>query len=407
MQPILPEDPQDQTIFTPQVKATSGQESRLDPVGKPGQAGATASFFYLQDQEDALDLQLPLIDEQDDPVAQSAPFALPFQHSAALPPLAQRDAPSAQGAGGTFSPSGPSAGTQRKRAVPIGKAVLLVSMVLVTLIGASVLVFAQAAPSLGRTPMPLTPSASAAHTIKPVQAPPARTPPPAAGSSSGAVLPAQPQQGQPGQGPGSSSASTIPSAAFLQQLGWTQAGLGLGDAIEALRTGATFTDREMSYDYRNIGTLAAHAGTLTGSTFLLTPGGLVRFARNDVRVINNVLYDKIRTYQMIQQVVNAQPALVHVQLIQVQGQPRLFAWVDVAFELFQSMRDPVTGQRTERLELNPATGQPALHHLVVVLVRVAPQNQGTNAPMGGTGWLVDTYALDANTLPALAADPFL
>ncbi len=163
----------------------------------------------------------------------------------------------------------------------------------------------------------------------------------------------------------------------------------------------------MSYDYRNIGTPAKHGGTLTGSTFLLTPGGKKRFAQNDVRLINNVLYDKIRKGKIIQQVVNEQPSLVQFQAIQVQGQQRKFAWVTVAFELFQSKIDPASGKRAESLELDPTTGQPVIYHLAVVLVRVSPQNQGVNAPMGGTGWLVDTYALDTNTLPAIATHPSL
>jgi hypothetical protein len=32
--------------------------------------------------------------------------------------------------------------------------------------------------------------------------------------------------------------------------------------------------------------------------------------------------------------------------------------------------------------------------MIVLLLRVPPGTQGTNAPMGGTGWLVSTYALD-------------
>src|SRR3989449_7873397 len=42
-----------------------------------------------------------------------------------------------------------------------------------------------------------------------------------------------------------------PSAQTLQQLGWTGAGLSTGDSLEAERTAWTFTDREMSLDYRN------------------------------------------------------------------------------------------------------------------------------------------------------------
>jgi hypothetical protein len=32
--------------------------------------------------------------------------------------------------------------------------------------------------------------------------------------------------------------------------------------------------------------------------------------------------------------------------------------------------------------------------MIVLLLRVTPGTQGANAPMGGTGWLVSTYALD-------------
>ncbi|GCE09136.1 hypothetical protein KDAU_64650 [Dictyobacter aurantiacus] len=161
----------------------------------------------------------------------------------------------------------------------------------------------------------------------------------------------------------------------------------------------------MSYDYRNIGTPAHHSGTLTGSTFLLTPGGQFRFVHNDVRMINNTLYNKIQAGKIIQQVVNAQPTLVHFQVVQVLGKQHTFAWISVTFELLQSKIDPASGKRIEQLQTDPATGQPLIHHMAVILVRILPQRQGSNAPMGGTGWLVDTYELDTNTLPAIAIDP--
>ncbi|GCE22246.1 hypothetical protein KDK_60460 [Dictyobacter kobayashii] len=163
----------------------------------------------------------------------------------------------------------------------------------------------------------------------------------------------------------------------------------------------------MSYDYRNIGTPTNHSGTLTGAMFLLTPGGQVRFIHNDVRMINNALYDKVHAGKIIQQVVNAQPSLVQFQIVEVQGQQHKFAWINVAFELLQSKIDPASGKRVERIQVDPATGQPILNHMAVVLVRISPQTQGANAPMGGTGWLVDTYELDTNTLPAIATDPSL
>jgi UDP-N-acetylenolpyruvoylglucosamine reductase len=85
----------------------------------------------------------------------------------------------------------------------------------------------------------------------------------------------------------------IPSAKTLQQLGWTRAGLSTGDALEAERTAWTFTDREMSLDYRNVGTQAQHGGTFTAVVFLLTPNARVRFFQNDVRMINNALFNRV------------------------------------------------------------------------------------------------------------------
>src|SRR6266567_3471929 len=75
----------------------------------------------------------------------------------------------------------------------------------------------------------------------------------------------------------------VPSTQTLQQLGWTGAGLSTGDALEAERTAWTFTDREMSLDYRNAGTQAQHGGTFTAAVFLLTPNGKARFFANDFR----------------------------------------------------------------------------------------------------------------------------
>jgi hypothetical protein len=41
--------------------------------------------------------------------------------------------------------------------------------------------------------------------------------------------------------------------------------------------------------------------------------------------------------------------------------------------------------------------------MIVLLLRVTPGSQGTNAPMGGTGWLVSTYVLDpaGGSLPGI------
>lgn len=189
----------------------------------------------------------------------------------------------------------------------------------------------------------------------------------------------------------------VPSTQTLQQLGWTGAGLSIGDALEAERTAWTFNDREMSLDYRNAGTRGQHSGTFTSALFLLTPNARARFFANDVREINNALFDRVQQQHLVQEVVNDQPRLV---LFQTQNQQQ-FAWVDVSFQLWQAHIDPQNGSQVEGLEIDPATNGPRVHHMIVLLLRVGIAGQGNNAPMGGTGWLVSTYTLDspAGTLP--------
>ncbi len=179
---------------------------------------------------------------------------------------------------------------------------------------------------------------------------------------------------------------------------WTAAGLSNGDALFAERTAWTFTDREEGLDFRNVGTRADHGGTFTASVFILSPDGKTRFFQNDIRVINNTLFDHVQKAQLIQAAVNAIPRLVQFQ---VQGQ-NAFAWVDVSFQLYQSQVNPTTGQRIEGLEMDPATNQPRTHRMSVLLIRVPPNTQKEGAPMGGTGWLVSSYDLDLQS-GALAA----
>ena len=414
MQNTTPEDEKDQPIFTPLANSGSDSQQPVHNAVNAAQQGNQQSFFYTQEQDDDFDLQLPPIDEQDDQANQSSPFVLPFQNSAAMPKIATMNTQGAQVSMGIPSPSAPSPGKTHRVSLSLIKILLIVSVVLITIIGAGFFVFAQSTSSPSATQANGTQTngtirISPAPIPKRTQAPATKTKTSPAGSSSKTTdnPPPNQNQGQGTQAASSLSSSSIPSTQLLNQIGWTQAGLSFGDAIEVIRTGNTFTDREMSYDYRNIGTPAVHSGTLTSSTFLLTSGGKIRFVQNDVRMINNVLYNKILNGKIVQQVVNAQPSLVQFQTIPLQGQPYQFAWVNVAFELFQSKIDPTSGERTESIELNTTTGQPAIHNLVVVLVRVSPQNQGVNAPMGGTGWLVNTYALGMNTLPAIATSPSL
>lgn len=195
---------------------------------------------------------------------------------------------------------------------------------------------------------------------------------------------------------------TSSSADWLPQTlpdGWVNAGLSRSDAIEALRTALTFTDREMSLDYRRVGTPAQHGGTFTAALFLLTPAAQQRFFHNDVREINNTLFEQVNTSRLIRQVINPAPKLV---AFAAQGQHQ-FAWVDVSFQLWQSQITEPAGQRQEGEEIDPATNRPRVHHMAILLLRVAPAAQGVDAPMGGTGWLVSTYALDlpGGTLPGI------
>ncbi|HEY7419557.1 MAG TPA: hypothetical protein VH593_30525 [Ktedonobacteraceae bacterium] len=376
MQPKTSEEPQDQTTFTPEEHTVSRSQPPLAQDAKPAPSGNHSSLFYTQDDPgDQVDFQLPPIDEQDD--QQSAPFVLPFQPSGPMPAVTPASAQASSM--GTPPPAPPPAGRSRWDSFRLLKVLLIAGVVLITVTAATLLIFAQPTSSPKTTHS--TPTKSSTPTPSP----------------SG--------QGQGSQGNGNGPSSALPSAQRLSTFGWTQAGLSTGDALEAFRTATTFTDREMSLDYRNIGTPGNHSGTLTAATFLLTAGGQVRFVHHDVREINNVLYDTISSEHLIQQVVNPQPALIHFQVIPVQGQAWNVAWVNVSFELFQSKLDPTSGKRIEGLEPDAKTGQPMIHNMMVVLVWVSPQEQGVNAPMGGTGWLVNTYELDIASFPQVETSP--
>ena len=410
---MIPEDPkdqQDQTMFSPlEFFSSGGIQAQVDGTHAPTDNVASPvlseshSFLYLQD-DDLDNLEPPLVEELDD---QDAPSVLPFQSSAAMSAVVQPSTVNAHRTMRTSSPSSPQ-GTTQGRSVPwLNLSILLiVTVVVVTLIGGSILVFAEPGVPLaamptdgrstgttaGRSPAiypPMPTSTSASSTPKAVPRP---SPTPSVLSTQGKGMP--PEVGGP-------------SLQLLQQMGWTQAGRSLADAVEAQRTATTFVDREMSYDFRIIGTPEHHGGTLTNATFLLTDGAKSRFIHHDVRMSNNTLYNTISEGKVIQQVVGPQSMLVAFQIQTIQGQPHQFAWLTVSFGLFQSSIDQTTGHRLEGFERDPATGQPRLHQMVVLLVRVNPELQGTGAPMGGTGWLVNDYALDATTLPAVATTPSL
>ncbi len=356
----------DQTQTQPDGGQPNGSENQ-----QPSDALPVASPLAMQtsNKHDDLPGDALLADEA---AGWSAQFVLPFQQSGSLPAVNPQTAQASSNQAGT-----PAQGRATSRRFPILK-VALISTVIVLAMGFLVFsVFAQPASHLttaAKNPMQGSPTSHttiAAKTARPLQ----RTLTPTVGTATPQATP---------------QSDLVPSAHTLQQLGWARAGLSMGDALEAERTAWTFTDREMSLDYRNVGSQAQHGGTFTASVFLLTPNARVRFFQNDVRVINNVLFDRVQQQHLIQEVVIAQPHLVHFR---VQGQQQ-FAWVDVSFQLWQSKLDPQTGSSASGLELDPATHTPRVHHMILLLLRVTPGTQGTNAPMGGTGWLVSTYELD-------------
>ena len=275
--------------------------------------------------------------------------AAPFQMSSSMP---------AQG--GTGQIAGQPPASTGRGPFPLVRVLLLAILIIIIVFVGIVIISAQASPAMpAQVTQPKRTTQPAGNTAMPTPNPTAATP----------------------TGPGTWIPQQLPA-------GWTNAGLTTGDALFAERTAATFTDREMSIDFRSVGTRANHAGTMTAATFLLTPAALTRFQQNDVRAINNVFFDQVAQEKLVQSVVNAQPQLMQFT---TQGQQQ-FAWVDVTFSLWQSKT--VNGQPSTGLETDPGTSQPRIHHMMVLLLRVP---QTANAPMGGTGWMTSIYALD---LPA-------
>jgi hypothetical protein len=349
-----------------------GGQSRSFEEALPSNAMPAASTMHTPTSDEHDDFPVDALLE-DEAVGWSAQFVVPFQQSGPMPvvnPLPPQASTNQTGA--------PAQGRTTPQRFPILKVALLSTLIMLAVGFLALSVFAQPATHLttatkNPTQGPLvTHTAPTARPTRTVQ----KTPTPTMATATAQATP---------------PSDWVPSAQTLQQIGWTGADLSTGDALEAERTAWTFTDREMSLDYRNAGTRAQHGGTFTAAVFLLTPNARARFFANDVRAINNVLFDRVQQQQLIQEVVNAQPRLVQFQ---VQGQQE-FAWVDVSFQLWQSQLDQQTGQRAEGLELDPATHRPRVNHMIVLLLRVTLGTQGANAPMGGTGWLVNTYALDS------------
>ncbi len=365
----------DQTQLPSDGSQQSGLEDQQPSAALPA---ASPPASQTSNDHDAFPEDVLLEDEA---AGWSAQFVVPFQQSGPMPTVNPQAAQASTNQTGI-----PAQGRATSRSFPVFKVALIGALIVLAVGFLALSVFAQPAHHLTTVAKNSTQSHSTTQTT--AKASPTR---PGQKSSTSAVPTTTPMA--------SPQSDWVPSAQTLQQLGWTGANLSTADALEAERTAWTFTDREMSLDYRNAGSLGQHGGTFTSAVFLLTPNATTRFFQNDVRVINNVLFDRVQQQQLIQEVVNAQPHLVQFQ---VQGQQQ-FAWVDVSFQLWQSQLDPQTGQRAEGLEPDPTTHGPRIHHIIVLLLRVNPGTQGTNAPMGGTGWLVSTYALDpaGGNLPAV------
>jgi hypothetical protein len=361
----IPNSPQDEHVPDATIAVSPlNEEVKDQPLVLPGEAVQEEPYYTFEEEQDA----------------GAVPLATPFGLSQDLPEVA------GQSSGEVAVPSLP-VHPQKSRGKPRFSLMFIAIIVCVIVILGFLVVGALAQPG---SPMQVSNQPAQVH-----QTPRPQGPAPTQGST------AQPGSGQnrntpnpqPGNGqntPNPQQGNGTPSNGVPPQLptGWAAAGLSTSDAIEAQRVATTFTDREMSLDFRSAGTRTNHSGTFTAAVFLLTPAGQQRFAQNDMRVANNTLWDKVQQERLVQSVVDVQSQII--QFSQV-GQQQL-AWIDVSFHLWQSK---VNGNATptEGFDTDPATNQPILHHLMVILLRVSPQNGG-NTAMGGIGWLVSTYALD-------------
>ncbi len=375
-------------------RAGAASASFLSPSLSSAPAGGAAvpadPWFFLESDEDA--------------IASGDGAGMPLFASGAMPPVTPvvpgTSGASFPGAGSAVTRGTPKAFARRASRIPPKRLLAFagICVLVVLTIIAFVLVHVPPTRSSVHT-TPMTPMTTTGGTGKPLQLSPG--PSGQAGQAKQATKTVQPttQPTAPAPSPTPSLAPAPLSSWVPAQLpaGWTAAGLNWGDALYAVRTAMLSTDREEALDFRHVGPRAQHGGTMTAATFILTPAAQQRFFQFDVRAINNTLFDTIEQDQLIQAAVNMTPSLVQFQ---VQGGQQL-AWVEVGYQLWQAHLDATTGQQVEGLELDPATGQPRVHHMIVVLLRVNPATQGAAAPAGGTGWLVSTYALDpaGGTLP--------
>jgi hypothetical protein len=356
--------------------AMPSQASASQPVVLPSQPEneAEESFYFEEEQPD---LGPAFIAPFQISGAMPTMPAQPFSQSSAMP-TKTTPAPAFSQPSSALPPTPAAPTTKTKRRPRLSLTMVAIIVCLIVVVGLLVI------NALGQTTPPLQTrgNGSTQTTQQVTQKPTTKTGRPTP------VPTATQANGTNGQTPGQAASAWVP-----QQLphGWINAGLSTADAIQAIRTAVTFNDREMSLDFRSVGTRNNHGGTFTAATFVMTAAARQRFFQNDVRESSNALFDTVVNNQQIRLVVNPQPQLVNFAQV---GQQQ-FAWVDVAFQYWQSQIDPNNPQqRIGGLELDPATHQPRIHHMMVLLLFVPAANEGNNPAMGGTGWLVSNYGLD-------------
>lgn len=369
--PIPSQDEQSANHATGPEEESQTAVSSSQPVVLSSQPDEEESFYFEEEQPDL-----------------ATAFVAPFQISGAMPSMSAQPssamytktapAPSFSQPSSALPPT-PAAlpTTKTKRKPRLSLTMIAILACVVVIVGLLVI------NALGQTTPPLQTRGNGS-----TQPPTQQVPQKPTGKPTPAPTAAQ-TKGTNGQQPtGQAASNWVP-----QQLpnGWINAGLSTGDGIQALRTAVAFNDREMSLDFRSVGTRNNHGGTFTAATFVMTAAARQRFQQNDVRVSSNALFDTVVNNQQIRLVVSPQPQLINF----AQAGQQQFAWVDVAFQYWQSQIDPNNPQqRTGGLELDPATNQPRTHHMMVLLLRVPAANAGNNPAMGGTGWLVSNYGLD-------------
>jgi hypothetical protein len=140
-----------------------------EPQAEQQVQAASSELFYTQEDGDKFDFSHPLVDDSD------APFVLPFQLSSEMEPVSSVHTKTihAQTASTPDTPNAVAPSIKARLTLRMVKYLLIASVVLVTLVGASLLVFAQSSqpkPSLpGTAPTQVTQATRGTRARGPVQ----------------------------------------------------------------------------------------------------------------------------------------------------------------------------------------------------------------------------------------------